>query len=294
MPEAARRPLAHADMDAGSAVRQLRGDPAHQDLVRDAYLDADPREAASRYERSDEFAAVLALLGRARVRDAPILDLGAGNGIASAAFAREGARVIALDPDPGGDVGLAALRSATEGLTVFPVLGVGEAIPLADGSVEAVFARQVLHHARDLTKVVVECARVLRPGGTLLACREHVVDDEAQLQEFLAGHPVHQLAGGEHAFRKDEYLAAISSAGLHVEQVLGPLDSIVNAFPQFRTEAALHVAPREWLQARLGGVGSMVASIPGVAGLVRRRMNNEGAGRLYGFVARKSILRDRP
>jgi hypothetical protein len=34
----------------------------------------------------------------------------------------------------------------------------------------------------------------------LLATREHVVDDPAQHAEFLARHPVHQLAGGENAF----------------------------------------------------------------------------------------------
>ena len=73
--------------------------------------------------------------------------------------------------------------------------GPAAALPIADDSVDLVYSRQVLHHAVDLDRFVAEVARILRPGGTLLACREHVVDDDGQKQAFLAAHPVNRLAG---------------------------------------------------------------------------------------------------
>lgn len=73
-------------------------------------------------------------------------------------------------------------------------------VPLVDSSIDIVYARQVLHHAAELERLMSEVARVLRPGGVLMACREHVVDSESQKQAFLNSHPVHRLAGGECLF----------------------------------------------------------------------------------------------
>jgi SAM-dependent methyltransferase len=41
-------------------------------------------------------------------------------------------------------------------------------LPLAEGSVDAVFSSQVLEHVGDPGLYLAECARVLRPGGRLL------------------------------------------------------------------------------------------------------------------------------
>ena len=272
-------------MDTAAAIRHLRADPASADLIRDAYLDADVQAAADRFGDSAEWAATRELLATTLVPGCVALDLGAGNGIASAALARVGARVVALDPDPGNDVGLGALRVVTGSLPVAAVVGVGESIPLPDGVVDLVYGRQVLHHAADLPQMLGECARVLRPGGIFFACREHVVDDEAQLAEFLAWHPVHQLAGGEHAFSLSEYLAAIEGAGLKIDRLVGPLDSVINAFPHARSDEEVRTAPRDRLRARFGTVGGWLGAL--APGLVRARMNQQGAGRLYAFLARK-------
>ena len=42
-------------------------------------------------------------------------------------------------------------------------------IPFGDDSFDAVYANQVFEHVRFLDKMMSECARVLKPGGTLLA-----------------------------------------------------------------------------------------------------------------------------
>ena len=51
---------------------------------------------------------------------------------------------------------------------VYVVGGVGEAIPLADNTLDGALLFGVWHHLRDRAASAVELARVVRPGGTLL------------------------------------------------------------------------------------------------------------------------------
>ena len=239
-------------MRLDDAVRQLRAEPAFADLVRDAYLGRDVADSARRFAASGEFAEVRALLGTA-LRRAVVADLGAGTGIASHAFLAHGAtRAVALEPDPSDEVGQGAIRRLPGGEAIEIVAAYAERLPLANASTDIVYARQVLHHTRDLAAALRECARVLRPGGIFLACREHVVDDDTQLQRFLAEHPVHRLAGGENAYSLARYEGAITGAGLRLERTLGPWDSVINAFPAVRSGAELRELPRTKLRARLG------------------------------------------
>lgn len=274
-------------MTTDEAVRQLRGDPALADLVRDAYLGRDVADSARRFFESGEFAEVRRILGT-RLAGATVLDLGAGTGIASLAFSRCGAtRVIAMDPDPSDEVGRGAMaRLAGHG--EFEIVdGAGEAIPLDDASVDIVYCRQVLHHARDLRQVLRECARVVKHGGIVLACREHVVDDDEQLGQFLADHPVNRLAGGENAYRLAEYVEAITGAGLIIDRVLEPWGSVVNAFPEVRTQAELEAMPEARLVRRIGSLGHLAIHVPGVKARIWRRVDKRLPGRMYSFLAHR-------
>jgi SAM-dependent methyltransferase len=274
-------------MTTAEAVRLLRGDPRYGDVVRDSYLDEDVRSAAERFFSSAEFAEVRALVGPG-LAGGTVLDLGAGTGIASYALARAGAsRVYALEPDPS-EVGRAAIARLAAGLPVETLDAFGERIPLAEGAVDIVYARQVLHHTGDLRATLRECARVLRPGGRLLVCREHVADDEEQLRQFLAEHPIHQLAGGEHAYPLAVYVSAIEGAGLRLLKTLGPWDSVINAFPAARTRDELARVPDKVLRERFGFAGRLASLLPGVRSLAWRRVKSYPVpGRHYSFLASK-------
>jgi 2-polyprenyl-3-methyl-5-hydroxy-6-metoxy-1,4-benzoquinol methylase len=276
-------------MSTDEAVRQLRVDPDYAGLVRDAYLGRDVADSARRFSESGEFAEVRRLLGR-RLAGASVIDLGAGIGLASLAFSALGAaRVIAMDPDPSDEVGRGAMARLAGNGQFEIVDGVGEAIPLDGSSVDIVYCRQVLHHARDLEQVLRECARVLRPGGVMLACREHVVDNREQLRAFLNAHPVNRLAGGENAFSLAAYLRAITGAGLVVDRVIGPWESVINAFPEVRTQAELEAVPEGKLVGRIGRIGRLALYVPGVRAAIWRRIDKPVPGRMYSFLAHRQV-----
>ncbi|MGI9155297.1 MAG: class I SAM-dependent methyltransferase [Marmoricola sp.] len=90
-----------------------------------------------------------------------VLDLGAGTGKLTATLDALGAEVIAVEPDP---AMLSQLRHALP--TVRAVPGSAEAIPLPDGSVDAVLAGNAMHWF-DMDVASPEIARVLGPNGVL-------------------------------------------------------------------------------------------------------------------------------
>lgn len=271
-------------LSTDDAIRQLRADPSNEQMVTDNYWESDIRAAAHRYSTSPEFAAVLALVGKDDLSGKCVVDVGSGNGVASYSFAAAGARVCGLDPNIDADFGS---RAAMRVIPNRVVCGTGEAIPIKDGAVDIIFARQVLHHARDLKKFMQEVARVLRTEGTFVAVREHVVDDKRQLAAFLRMHPIHRLAGGEHAYPLQQYIAAMTSAGLRIEKVLGPWDTMINAYPTARTPEELENLPRTLLRRFLGPLAQSIAAMPGVERFLWWCLRRPRPGRLYTFVARK-------
>lgn len=269
------------------AIERLRADPQHRAMIEASYLTADVVENARRFGAGEEFDATLALIARHVPGAAKVLDVPGGNGIATYAFASRGFEVSTVEPDGSASVGRGAIRRVLDhyGLQADIVAAYGEALPFPAGYFDVVYVRQGLHHAKDLRRMVAEYARVLRPGGLLLGCREHVVDNYGEsLQRFLDSQVDHQLYGGENAFTLADYRAAIESAGLALVEVIEPYDSPINLHPNSVPELG-----RKVLETTAGRLLRKVLPDRTVVAIgLWQLKRSRRPGRLHTFVARKS------
>jgi demethylmenaquinone methyltransferase/2-methoxy-6-polyprenyl-1,4-benzoquinol methylase len=90
----------------------------------------------------------------AHLPDGIVVDLGGGTGAANPDLGDR--TVIAIDPAPQ----MLLLNQAER-----RIVGKGERLPLADGSVDAVFSAYVFRNLDSIPDTLDEIARVLRPGG---------------------------------------------------------------------------------------------------------------------------------
>jgi SAM-dependent methyltransferase len=142
-------------------------------------------------------------------RSATVLELGAGTGKLTRLLITRFAHVIAVEPDEAMRHMLASLCPKAE-----TCAGSAEAIPLAEGCVDAVFAAEAFHWF-DGERALAEIARVLRPLGALIlmwnvpggptepsiAAVEQLLTERAPAREELGHDPVdlntHRFASGE-------------------------------------------------------------------------------------------------
>lgn len=272
------------------AVQWLREQPDQREMVLGSYYDDPLLDAAQRYWLSEEWQAIRSLMPAA---PSQVLDVGAGRGIASYALARDGHRVTALEPDPSALVGAQAIRdlATAAGLEIGVQQEFSERLPFDDGQFDVVFARAVLHHTKDLDAACCEFHRVLRPGGRLVAVREHVISREEDLPAFLKLHPLHRYYGGEHAYLLPRYQQAIASAGFALQRTLAPLESPINYAPHDLTQLQELIAGR--VGEKAGPAGALLRAllrVPGTWMLLRPLLErvDHRPGRLYSFVARRS------
>jgi SAM-dependent methyltransferase len=114
-----------------------------------------------------------ALLAVLEVRPQRLLDAGCGTG----EFAERAARVLGCEA-----VGVdqsERMVDRTRGRGVEAVVASVEQLPFADGEFDAVSANWMLYHLPDLDLGLAELARVLRPGGRLVALlndADHLVE----------------------------------------------------------------------------------------------------------------------
>ena len=153
-------------------------EPTEYDGIAGRYAaEIDSRPWNALYERPTTLALLPAVNG------IDVLDAGCGHGWYADWLARHGARVIAVDRSAA-MIALAQTRLKGRARMIQ-----GDVSDLRDVLADATFdlvlsslvlSSLVLHYLADLSAVFAECARLLRPGGTLV---------------FSTHHPVHEQTG---------------------------------------------------------------------------------------------------
>jgi len=96
-----------------------------------------------------------------------VLDIGCGRGDNLRRLVAYGGHPVGVEPD---------LERARHADQIAPTsVGVGEHLPLASGRFDMVYVSHVLHHARDVSRVLAESRRLLAPGGLLFVIE--TIDD---------------------------------------------------------------------------------------------------------------------
>jgi len=269
-------------MNWEQTILEVRANPAYSDLVKEAYLGGDLKDNVERFYSSQEFREtkreLKQLLGD--LKGLYLLDIGAGNGISTIAFAKLGINVVALEPDPSSIIGAEAIRknARIHGLEekVKVEEAWGESLPFEDGAFDIVYGRQVLHHAHELNSFVKEASRVVKKGGVVMTTRDHVIKDDSDKEKFLERHPLHKFYGGENAFTIEQYSNAYVKADLTIKRSLNAKSTAINYDP--------------WSKKKLATKVGILAKLPIVSDilmfLIKNRLNNL-PGRLHTFIAVK-------
>ncbi|HET9920557.1 MAG TPA: bifunctional 2-polyprenyl-6-hydroxyphenol methylase/3-demethylubiquinol 3-O-methyltransferase UbiG [Ktedonobacteraceae bacterium] len=92
------------------------------------------------------------------------LDIGCGGGLLAEEFARIGCKVTGIDPSEP-SIEVARAHEQQSDLNITYLVGVGEHLPFADATFDIVYCCDVLEHVSDLSQVIAQTARVLKPGG---------------------------------------------------------------------------------------------------------------------------------
>jgi ubiquinone/menaquinone biosynthesis C-methylase UbiE len=132
-----------------------------------------------------------------------VLDLAAGTGKLTRGLVPSGAEVVAVEPI---DEMRAQLARAVPGVRALP--GTAEAIPLPDGSVDAVTVAQAFHWF-DQERAPAEIHRVLRPGGALAVlwnARDLADPLQGAIEDLLA--PLREAAAAGAGYRWDREAAS--------------------------------------------------------------------------------------
>jgi SAM-dependent methyltransferase len=281
--------LRHSMMTWEQAVDWYRSSAENTQGVVFNYFDLPVVDAANRFWHSEEFAACLSMV-RAAGGHGKILDLGAGNGIASYAWAMEGFEVTALEPDRSDTVGCGAIQNLAEecGLNISVVAETSHPLPFPDAAFDVVYARQVLHHLPNLKMGIAELHRLLKPRGLLLSTRDHVVRNREELDIFLSAHALHRHYGGENAFSLEEYRDAFRQAGFRDLTELGHFESVINFYPGSEADRKAWIAERS--REKWGVAGALIANSDFGRKLLVRRLQeiHFSAGSLVTYLAKKS------
>lgn len=274
-----------------NAVKHHCKNTVDTNFVKDCYFDDDVLAAAVRYEQSTEWTEVAKLFQSC---NGTALDVGAGRGIASYSMIKAGFEVFALEPDNGSFIGRGAIANLNKHMSkkIKIVDGYTENLPFEDNYFDIIFGRAVLHHMSDLPKAMSELSRVLKPGGLIVAAREHVISKENDLEKFFQVHPLHKFYGGEYAYTLHHYLTVFENSGLEITEIIRPLKSNINTAPKtvesVVSEIINTILPSRFFKKRILLKHQKYVYLTSLLTSIAELFDNR-PGRLYSFVLRKPL-----
>ena len=155
-----------------------------------------------------------------------VVDLGSGAGIDALIAAREvgpDGRVIGIDMTPEMLAKATANAAAAGADHVEFREGRLEALPIDDGTIDAITSNCVINLVPDKSKVFAEIHRVLKPGGRL------VVSDvmlDGELPEIITSDVMAYVGCVSGAVQREDYLAMLTAAGLGDIEIVKDVDFI--------------------------------------------------------------------
>lgn len=133
------------------------------------YTAADDPVALLRAEARTKNPWTISIIGRAHPRrevgDLEVLDIGCGAGFLTGDLARAGYRVTGIDAS---GPSLTVARAHDKAGAVRYIEANAYALPFADASFDVVTCMDFLEHVEHPDRVILEAARVLRPGGAFI------------------------------------------------------------------------------------------------------------------------------
>lgn len=148
-----------------------------------------------------------------------LLDIGCGGGLVSEPMARLGADVTGADAAEG-NIRIARLHAEQSGLKIDYRATTAEALLEAGERFDVVLALEIVEHVADPQAFVTTCARLLRPGGLLVASTLNRTPQSFAAAIVGAEWVMRWLPRGTHDWRRfirpDDLAGMFAAAGVRV------------------------------------------------------------------------------
>lgn len=145
------------------------------------------------------------------------LDVATGGGHTALKLAPHVASVVASDLTPA-MLDAAAGFVGPQAANVRYAASDAERLAFAAGSFDLVTCRIAPHHFPDAFRFVQECARVLKPGGSLVV-QDHAAPDDERAARYIDAFERLRDPSHHHAYAVYEWQGMLLDAGLRVERV---------------------------------------------------------------------------
>ena len=166
-------------------------------------------------------------------KDKKVLEIGCGVGVDTLKFAKNGAKIFAIDISPK-SVALAKKRLDYNALDGEIAVSDAENLPFLDNQFDFVYSWGVLHHTPDIKKAVSEVFRVLKTGGrfcVMLYNRRSLVGLQLYLlYGLLKFRPFRRL--------KDVFADHLESPGTKA-LIKAEIEALFSIFPTFKIDTVV-------------------------------------------------------